>query len=202
MSADLLAQLAVAAGGATASGLRVYGTAAALGWLQRFDVLQLPPGLDVLGNPVVIGVATLLYVAEFVADKIPAFDSIWDAIHTFVRIPAAALLGFAALGDAAEPWRAIAALLCGGVALSVHGIKSGTRLAANTSPEPLSNWGLSLGEDLSVAGLLYLIVAHPVASIGVAAVTLLVGTIAMFWILRSIARLFGRGAKPQSSEAG
>jgi hypothetical protein len=201
LSPDLLAQLAIAAGGATASGLRVYGTVAALGWLQHFAVIQLPSGLEVLGHPIVLGIATALYVAEFVADKIPAFDSIWDAIHTFVRIPAAALLGFAALGDAAEPWRAVAALLCGGIALSVHGIKSGTRLAVNASPEPFSNWGLSFGEEASVVGLLYLVVAHPVASIGVASAALLCGAIAMFWIGRSIARLFRRKADQSSATA-
>ena len=124
--------------------------AAALGWLHRSGVLHLPDGLDAL---VTVGGRhrrTALYVVEFVADKIPAFDSIWDGMHTFVRIPAAALLAFAALGDAPETWRVVAGLLSGGVALSVHGLKASTRLAANTSPEPFSNWGLSLGEDLSV----------------------------------------------------
>ena len=201
MSPELLAQLGLAAGGATASGLRVYGTVAALGWLDRFGVLHLPGGLEALAHPLVLGVATLLYVAEFVADKIPAFDSVWDAIHTFVRIPAAALLAFAALGDVSEAWRTVAALLAGGVAFSVHGLKSGARLAANTSPEPFSNWGLSLGEDLSVAGLLYLVVAHPIASVAIAGAALLVGVVAIAWIARSLARLMRRsGPSPSSAE--
>jgi hypothetical protein len=185
---ELLAELGIAAGGATASGLRVYGTVAALGWLHRSGVLDLPAGLELLASPPVVGVATALYLVEFAADKIPAVDSVWDAVHTFVRIPAAALLAFAALGDAPEPWRVTAALLSGGVALSVHGLKSGTRLAVNASPEPFSNWGLSLGEDLSFAGLLYLIVAHPVASLAVACAMLVVGVLAIAWIARSLRR--------------
>lgn len=196
MTPDLIAELGLAAGGATASGLRVYGTAAALGWLDRFGVLQLPDALDPLANPFVLGVATLLYVAEFVADKVPAFDSVWDAIHTFVRIPAAALLAFAALGDVSETWRVLAALLAGGVAFSVHGLKSGARLAVNASPEPFSNWGLSFGEDATVAGLLYLVVAHPLASVVVAGVALLTGIVAVAWIARSIARLLRRDRAP------
>jgi hypothetical protein len=189
MTPDLLAELGIAAGGATASGLRVYGTAAALGWFHRLGVLQLPDGLDALASPWVVGIATALYVVEFVADKIPAFDSVWDSVHTFVRIPAAALLAFAALGDAPEAWRVVAALLSGGVALSVHGLKTGARLAVNTSPEPFSNWGLSIGEDVSFAGLLYLLVTHPLVALGVAVAALLVGFFAIAWIVRSLRRL-------------
>lgn len=192
MTPDLVAELGLAAGGATASGLRVYGTAAALGWMDRAGVLDLPGGLDALANPWVLGVASALYVIEFTADKVPAFDSIWDGVHTFVRIPAAALLAFAALGDVSEVWRTVAALLAGGVAFSVHGLKSGTRLAANTSPEPFSNWGLSLGEDASVVGLLWLVVAHPLVAIVVAAVVFVVGVLATAWIARSVARIFRR----------
>ena len=195
MSPDLLAQLGLAAGAAAGSGLRVYGTVAALGWLQRFGVLELPGTLGVLGELPVAGLATLLYVAEFVADKVPAFDSIWDAIHTFVRIPAAALLAFAALGDAPESWRASAALLAGGVALSVHGMKSGARLAVNASPEPFSNWGLSLAEEVSFAGLVYLVIEHPIAALVVAAALLVAGFALMFWIARALRRLLRREAK-------
>jgi len=192
MSPELIAQLGIAAGGATASGLRVYGTVAALGWLHRAGVLHLPDGLEALASPLVLGVATSLYVVEFVADKVPAFDSIWDGIHTFVRVPAAALLAFAALGDAPEAWRVVAALLGGGVAFSVHGLKSSARLAVNTSPEPFSNWGVSLGEELSVAGLLYLVVAHPLVSVGVAAAALVAGALAFAWIGRSLSRRMRR----------
>ncbi|HEY8122201.1 MAG TPA: DUF4126 domain-containing protein [Myxococcota bacterium] len=200
MTPDLLAHLGIAAGAATGSGLRVYGTVAALGWLQRYGVLDLPGPLEVLGATPVVLLASALYVAEFVADKVPAFDSVWDAVHTFVRVPAAALLAFAALGDAPEAWRASASLLAGGVALSVHGLKSGARLAVNASPEPFSNWGLSLAEEISFAGIVYLVIAHPVASIAVAGVLLLAGIALMFWIARTIRRLF-RGSPPGSPAA-
>jgi uncharacterized membrane protein len=198
MTPDLLAHLGLAAGAAAGSGLRVYGTVAALGWLQRFGVLDLPGELAVLGELPVALIASALYVAEFVADKLPAFDSVWDAVHTFVRVPAAALLAFAALGDAPEAWRASAALLAGGVALSVHGMKSGARLAVNTSPEPFSNWSLSLAEDLSFAGIIWLVVAHPIASLVVAGVLLLLGVALAFWIARAIRRLFRRTARATS----
>jgi hypothetical protein len=200
MSPDLLAQLGLAAGAAAGSGLRVYGTVAALGWLQRFGVLALPGQLEVLGELPVAGLATLLYLAEFVADKVPAFDSLWDAIHTFVRVPAAALLAFAALGDAPEAWRASAALLAGGVALSVHGMKSGARLAVNASPEPFSNWGLSFAEELSFAGLVYLVIQHPVAALVVAGVLLALGCALALWIARALRRLLRR--EPRRAAAG
>lgn len=195
MSPDLLAQLGLAAGAAASSGLRVYGTVAALGWLQRFGVLALPGQLEVLGELPVVLLASALYVAEFVADKVPAFDSLWDAVHTFVRVPAAALLAFAALGDAPPNWRAGATLLAGGVALSVHGMKSGARLAVNASPEPFSNWGLSFAEELSFAGLVYLVIAHPAASIAVAGALLVLGAVFAFWIARALGRLFKREAR-------
>ncbi len=195
MSPELLAELGLAAGAAASSGLRVYGTVAALGWLQRLGVLALPGQLEVLGELPVVGIATLLYVAEFVADKVPAFDSVWDAIHTFVRVPAAALIAFAALGDAPEVWRASAALLAGGVALSVHGVKSGVRLAANTSPEPFSNWGLSLAEEVTFAGIVYLVIQHPLAAIAAALVLFALGLVLMFWIARALRRLFRGGSR-------
>lgn len=195
MSPDLLAQLGLAAGAAASSGLRVYGTVAALGWLQRFGVLALPGQLEVLGELPIVLLASALYVTEFVADKVPAFDSLWDAVHTFVRVPAAALLAFAALGDAPPNWRAAATLLAGGVALSVHGMKSGARLAVNASPEPFSNWGLSFAEELSFAGLVYLVIAHPVASIAIAGALLALGVVFAFWIARALRRLFKREAR-------
>lgn len=192
MTPDLLAQLGLAAGGATAAGLRVYGTVAALGWLARAGVLDLPAALDGLASPWVLGLATVLYVVEFVADKIPAVDSVWDTIHGFVRVPAAALLAFGALGDAPESWRLAAALLGGGVAFSVHGLKTATRLTVNASPEPLSNWGVSFGEELSFAGLLFLIVAHPFWALAIAALALLAGLIAIGWIIKALRRRLAR----------
>jgi hypothetical protein len=195
MSPDLLAHLGLAAGASAGSGLRVYGTVAALGWLQYAGVLDLPGELGVLGSLPVALLASALYAAEFVADKVPAFDSFWDAVHTFVKVPAAALLAFAALGDAPDSWRAAASLLAGGVALSVHGMKSGVRLAANTSPEPFSNWGLSLAEELGFAGLVYLVIEHPYIALVVAGALLVLGALSMFWIARALRRLFRREPK-------
>ena len=128
-------------------------------------------------------------MAEFVADKVPAFDTVWDAVHTFVRIPAAAVLAFAMLGDVAEPWRSAAALLGGTVALSAHGLKAGTRLAANASPEPFSNWLLSFGEDAAVVAILWIAAHHPLLSLLVAATVVLAAALSVRWILRALRRL-------------
>ena len=192
MTAEQLGTLGLAAGVAVASGIRVYATIAVLGLLDRLDVLALPPALEPLSHPAVIAIATALYLAEFVADKVPAFDSVWDAIHTFVRVPAAAVLAFAMLGDVAEPWRTAAALLGGTVALSAHGLKAGTRLAANTSPEPFSNLLLSFGEDLAVAGILWMAARHPLLSLLVAVAVVLVAVVSLRWVLRTLRRLLWR----------
>jgi len=143
-----LGTLGLALGAGFSSGLNLYATVATLGLLQRLGVLHLPQSLQVLSHPWVLGIAIALYLIEFFADKFPYFDTIWDAIHTFIRPPAAALLAFAAAGGAAPEWRWAAALLAGGVALTAHGTKASARAAVNTSPEPFSNWFLSFGEDI------------------------------------------------------
>jgi len=196
MEPNLLAELGVATGAAAASGLRLYGTVAALGLLDHLGVLHLPASLAVLGHPAIIGLAGTLYVAEFVADKVPVFDSIWDAVHTFIRIPAGAVLAFGLLHDVQEPWRTAAALLGGAVALSAHGLKASARLAANASPEPFSNWSLSFSEELAVVGVLWLAVAHPLAAIVVAIILLVSAVLAAGWIVRALRRLFGRTPAP------
>jgi hypothetical protein len=187
---SLLPQIGLAAGAATASGLRLYGTVAALGLLHRLGALQLPAGLEVLSQLPIIILASALYVVEFVADKIPAVDTVWDAVHTFIRAPAAAVLGFAAFSNVQESWRIAAALLCGTIALSSHGIKASTRLAINASPEPFSNWAASLGEDLAVGVLMWLVVAHPVAALVVAGVVVIAAAVLATWIIRMLRRLF------------
>jgi len=189
---DPLAELGVATGAAAASGLRLYGTVAALGLLNRFGVLPLPGSLAVLANPVIIGIACALYVAEFVADKIPAFDSVWDAVHTFIRIPIGAVLAFGLLGDVQEPWRTAAALLGGAVALSAHGLKASARLAVNASPEPFTNWGLSFSEDALVLTLMWLVVAHPLGALVVALGLVVLAAFAAAWIVGAMKRLFRR----------
>ena len=156
--------LGLALGAGFSSGLNLYATVATLGLLQRFGILQLPQSLQVLSHPWVLAIAIALYVIEFFADKIPYFDTIWDAIHTFIRPPAAALLAFAAAGGAPTEWRWGAALLAGGVALTSHGTKASARAAVNTSPEPFSNWALSFGEDVLAVWLTWMAMAHPLAT--------------------------------------
>jgi hypothetical protein len=189
---DPWTELGVATGAAAASGIRLYGTVAALGLLQRFGVLHLPASLQVLANPIIIGLASALYLAEFVADKVPAFDSVWDAVHTFIRIPAGAVLAFGLLGNVQEPWRTAAALLGGAVALSAHGLKASARLAVNASPEPFTNWGLSFSEDALVVALLWLLVAHPFVALGVALGLVVLAALAAARIVGAMRRLFGR----------
>ena len=194
MIESLLPQIGLAAGAATASGLRLYGTAAALGLLHRLGALQLPHGLEVLSELPIVILASALYVIEFVADKIPAVDTVWDAVHTFIRAPAAAVLGFAAFSNVSESWRIAAALLCGTIALSSHGIKASTRLAINASPEPFSNWAASFGEDIAVGVLMWLVVAHPIAALVVAGVVVVAAALLATWIVRMLRRLFNRSA--------
>src|SRR6266853_6637355 len=166
--------LGLALGAGFSSGLNLYATVATLGLLQRFGVIHLAPGLQILSHPWVLAIAIALYLLEFFADKIPYFDTFWDAIHTFIRPPAAALLAFAAAGGAPPEWRWGAALIAGGVALTSHGAKASARAAVNASPEPFSNWVLSFGEDVLAVWLSWMAATHPVATtiIVVALVTL------------------------------
>ena len=187
-----LPELGLAAGGAAASGLRLYGTVAALGILQRAGAMRLPGKLEVLGQTPIVILSCFLFLVEFLADKIPIVDTVWDAVHTFIRIPAAAALGFAALGELREPWRMGAALLCGTIAFSAHGMKAGTRLALNTSPEPLTNWAASLSEDVFVVGLIWIIVAHPAVALAVGAAFLVAGVFLASWVYRAVKGLFAR----------
>lgn len=147
--------IATAAGLGWASGVRLYAVLFSLGLLQHAGVYTLPPDLQVLAHPAVIGVSGLLFFLEFLADKVPGVDTLWDAVHTFIRIPAGGVLAAAAVASA-DPGFALAAGLLGGViAAGTHFTKAGGRALINTSPEPFSNWLASLGEDfLSVLGLL------------------------------------------------
>lgn len=177
-------------GAAAASGLRLYATVAILGYLGRTHVIALPAGLVGIEHSWVIVVAAALYFVEFCADKIPVIDSVWDVIHTFIRVPAAVLLSFAALAQLPESWRLIATLLCGGVALSVHGLKSSTRAAINISPEPMTNWIASFTEDGLTMVLLYFAVKHPTVAIIIGAVFLAAALLLAAWIVRTIRRFW------------
>ena len=156
--------LSLALGAGFSSGLNLYATVATLGLLQRCGIVHLPASLEGLAQPWVMGIAAGLYLIEFCADKIQYFDTIWDFIHTFIRPPAAAFLAYTAAGGARAEWRWGAALLAGGVALTSHGTKASTRAAVNLSPEPFSNWTLSLGEDVFAVWLSWMASAHPVAT--------------------------------------
>jgi len=175
-------------GASVASGLRLYATVAVLGFLGHAGALVLPGQLKVLENPWVIGVAAGLYLVEFLADKIPVVDSIWDLVHTFIRVPATSLLAWAATSNVREEWRIVAALICGGVALSTHGLKASTRVALNTSPEPVTNWIASLTEDGLTVFLIFLAVNYPLAAGAVAAAVVVLAIVAAAWIIRTLRR--------------
>jgi uncharacterized membrane protein len=184
---DWTSTLGFAMGTAWLSGINLYATVLTLGLLERFHLARLPGDLAQLGQWWVIGLAGLLYTVEFVADKVPAVDSAWDAIHTFIRVPAGAVMAASAFAGF-DPSVRIVALLCGGgIALSSHGAKATVRLAANTSPEPVSNIALSLLEDVVAVGTSVLMVFHPV----VVAVLVVVFVVLGVWMVRRLARWIG-----------
>jgi hypothetical protein len=184
--------LGLALGAGFSSGLNLYATIATLGLLQRFGVIHLPASLQVLAHPWVLGIAIALYVIEFLADKIPYVDSVWDAIHTVIRPPAAALVAYGAAGAAPPEWRWGAALLAGGVALTSHGTKASARAAANASPEPFSNWTLSLGEDVLAVWLTWMATVHPRATIVVVVVLIALAVFILFHLFRFLRRALQR----------
>src|SRR5262245_13084496 len=153
---------------AFASGLNVYATIAVLGLCSHYGLVALPEQFRAFDNPIVIGVALTMYAIEFVADKIPWFDTAWDAVHTVVRPLGGALVAVTALGDATPTTRVLAALAGGSVAMTTHLTKAGTRAAANTSPEPFSNWLLSLGEDVVAIAMTYGAIRHPLVALAAA----------------------------------
>ena len=180
--------LGLALGAGFSSGLNLYATVATLGLLQRYGVIHLPATLEILAHPWVLGIAATLYLLEFLADKVPYVDTLWDAVHTFIRPPAAALLAYGAAGAAAPEWRWGAALLAGGVALTSHGTKASARAAVNTSPEPFSNWVLSFGEDLLAVWLTWMATAHPVATTIIVAALVAFSVFILFHLFRFLRR--------------
>lgn len=158
---DPLSAAALAGGLSWASGIRLYMTLFIAGWFGRAGWIQLPPSLQVLESTWVLMVTGALLVIEFLADKVPGIDSAWDAIHTFIRIPAGAILGAAALGQVDPQWTTIAAILGGTFAAGAHATKAGSRALINTSPEPFSNWAASFFEDIAVLGSLWAAFFHP-----------------------------------------
>ena len=156
-----------------AAGVNLYATVAILGLASRYGWVALPDQFKVFDNPWIIGLAGVLYVVEFVADKIPWVDSMWDSVHTLIRPVGGALVAVATIGDVSPGMQAVIALLGGTVAAGSHVTKAGTRVAANASPEPFSNWFLSLAEDAFVIGLSFLTLKFPLIALGVSVVILL-----------------------------
>lgn len=182
--------LSLALGSAWTSGINLYATVAVLGLLQKLALTKLPGGLDALDNWWIIGLAAALYVIEFFADKFPYVDSIWDVVHTFIRVPAGAIVAYAATNHLDSTVTISATLLGGGLALASHGTKASARVAANLSPEPISNWTLSIVEDvIAFAGVLVAVFV-PAAIAGV----LIIFTVLFVWfspkVFRALRRMF------------
>jgi hypothetical protein len=179
-----------------AAGLNLYATVAVLGLLAHFGHLPLPPGLQMLqGWPVIIA-STVLFVVEFFADKVPAFDLIWNALHTFIRVPVAGFLAYRATSQLSPEHQLLATLVGALVALIAHGGKTAARAAVTPSPEPFSNITLSLGEDVLAIGLTWLATRHPYIAGTLASVFIVVIVLLARWVIRAMRALF-RGAEQE-----
>ena len=184
-----LQALSLAMGTAWTSGINLYATVAALGIAGRAEMIKLPADLQVLMHPAVIAVACVMYVIEFFADKVPYVDSGWDVLHTFIRVPAGAILAARSLGDMNPALELVALLGGGAIALAAHGTKATTRLAINASPEPFSNWFASVTEDLAVLGGIWMIFNHPLLML-----ILVLSFLALVaWLAPKLFRLAKRG---------
>jgi hypothetical protein len=183
---QLISTIAIAMGASWVSGINLYAAVATLGLLSRFTHLQLPGELEVLTSWWVIGIAVVLYVIEFVADKVPYVDSTWDVIHTFIRVPAGAVLAASAFGDFDRSIQVVALLLGGGLALSSHGTKAATRAMLNASPEPVSNWVASIAEDILAVASIAVSVFIPVLIFVIVGA----GLVISFLVFRRILRFF------------
>ena len=184
MTEALVVGIALSLGAAWASGVNVYATVFILGFLGGNGYIDLPPSLDLLGNQIFIAVAFLLYWIEFFMDKVPGVDSGWDALHTFIRVPAGAVLAAGAVGDAAPMLQLAAGVLGGGLAATGHAMKAGTRVLINATPEPFSNWTASVAEDLLVIGGLWTALYQPTLFLSL----LVVWTLLLIWLLPKIWR--------------
>ncbi len=185
---EIVSAIALTLGVSWASGINLYAAMLMLGLLGAAGHADLPPELQILSNPLVIGAAGFMYAIEFFADKVPGADSGWDSLHTFVRIPAGAVLAFGAIGEVNPAAQLAAAIVGGSVAASTHFVKAGARLLINTSPEPFSNWTASATEDAAVIGGLWLALNHPMTFIGAA----IVFTGLMVWLLPKLWRIIVR----------
>src|SRR5271165_6945953 len=185
---------AVLAAVAFAAGLNVYATVAVLGLLARFGHVPLPPALQLLETWPIIGASLALFVIEFFADKIPAFDLIWSALHTFIRVPVAGLLAYQATSQLSPEHQLLATLVGAAVALAAHGGKTAARAAVTPSPEPFSNISLSMGEDILAIGLTWLATRHPYVAGTLATIFVVIIVLMIRWVIRAMRALF-RGAE-------
>ncbi len=176
--------IALTMGAAWAAGINLYAAIATLGILSVTGNMTLPPDLQVLANPLVIGAACLMFAVEFIADKMPGVDTGWDTVHTFIRIPAGALLAAGAVGELNPAVGLAAALLGGTLAAGTHGMKAGSRLLINSSPEPLTNWTASIVEDIMVIGGIWAAVNHPWVFLILLGIFILL----MIWLLPKVWR--------------
>src|SRR6266496_5250142 len=181
---DLIQILGLAFGSAWTAGINLYATVAVLGLLEHYKLAHLPGSLHVLDNWYIIGVALALYVIEFFADKIPYVDTVWDAIHTFIRVPAGAVIAAAATSGINPTVQVVALLIGGGLALSTHATKATARGAVNVSPEPVTNWILSIVEDIIAVGAVVLAVLHPIGIL----VLILIFLLILAWLLSKVVR--------------
>ena len=187
-----LADVAVALALAWGAGIRVYVVLFLCGLAGRMEWIELPGNLSVLSHPLVLGASGLMLAVEFFADKVPWIDSVWDAVHTFIRIPAGAALVAMAFSDSTGAVAAMAAILGGAVAAGAHFTKAGARGAINLSPEPFSNWIASLTEDAAVPAGLWLAIVHPVAFLALLAAGFVAAILTLGWILGGLKALLAR----------
>ena len=176
---EMLQTMVLASLLAWASGIRLYFVVCAVGLLGHFEYLELPPGLKVLEHPWVIGSAGFMLAMEFLVDKVPGLDTLWDAVHTFIRIPAGAFLAAGATGDSLTAMTVAAGLLGGTITSGTHFTKAGSRAVINTSPEPMSNWGASFTEDAVALGGIWLALTHPIVFL----VGLAIFIVLMIWLI-------------------
>lgn len=188
-------------GSAWLSGINLYATVFTLGLLQRFHLVQLPGDLSRISDTWILGIAGGMYLIQFIADKIPAVDSTWDAIHTFIRVPAGAVLAASAFAHFDAGVRIAALIIGGGVALGSHGTKATVRLAVNTSPEPFSNIALSLCEDVLTFGSTLLMAFHPVIILGAVVLSVTFSAWLVPKIARKLGRIFRRTPRERSASA-
>jgi hypothetical protein len=187
-SFDTLQLVALAAALGWASGLRLYAVLFVVGGLGYLGWIDLPSGLKVLSHPYVLAASGFMCFVEFFADKVPAVDSLWDAIHTFIRIPAGAALAASVFGDSSSAAMLAAAILGGTLAAGSHFVKAGSRAVINTSPEPFSNWSASFGEELAVGSVLWLAFTYPLVALAVVALL----TALAIWLIPKLWRAFRR----------